>query len=87
MYGHGGSMHAVAWHPVRTAMFATACEAQRVFVFDATARSTIKTASANMTSRAVTWSCRPLRDGTFHHLALGGAKGRCVLRIAPAPRL
>lgn len=81
MYGHGGSMNAVAWHPVHTAVFATASEAQRVFVFDATARSTIKTAATNMASRAVAWSCRPLRDGNFHHLALGGAKGRCALPL------
>lgn len=65
-------MHAVSWHPVRTSVFATACEAQRVFVFDATARSTIKTAATNMASRAVAWSCQPMRDGVMHHLALGG---------------
>jgi hypothetical protein len=79
MYGHGGSMYAVAWHPVRSAVFATACEAPRVFVLDATARSVTKTAATNMASRAVAWSSLPLRDGTYHHLALGGAKGRHAL--------
>jgi hypothetical protein len=69
-------MHAVAWHPVRTALLATACDAPRVFIVDAVACSTVKTAPTGMPARAIAWSCQPLRDGMMHHLAIGGAKGR-----------
>lgn len=79
MYGNNGAVHAVAWHPVRTALFAIASDAPRVFVCDANARSVIKTCATGTPCRAAAWSTRPLRGGHMHHLALGGAKGRIVV--------
>eukprot|EP00892_Ulva_mutabilis_P007281 jgi/Ulvmu1/4925/UM203_0004.1 len=79
MYGNGSAMHAVAWHPVRTAVFASASDAPRVFVCDANARSVIKTCPTGMPCRSAAWSPRALRAGHMHHLALGGAKGRILV--------
>ena len=75
MHGQAGALHAVAWHPVRHAVFATASEAPRVFVCDATSRVVIKTAATGFAARACAWSQRPL-GGLGHHLCLGGADGR-----------
>lgn len=79
MYGNNGAMHAVAWHPVRAALFASASDAPRVFVCDADARSVIKTCSTGAACRSVAWSPRALRGGHLHHLALGSAKGRILV--------
>lgn len=79
MYGNNGALHAIAWHPVRTALFAAASDAPRVFVCDADARSVIKTCATGTPCRSVAWSPRALRGSHIHHLALGGAKGRIII--------
>lgn len=79
IYGHAGDLHGIAWHPHREAVFATACDSPRLFVFDAACRDVIKTRAIGFALRAVAWSPQPLRDSIYHHLALGGAKGRVVI--------
>ena len=78
MHGHGGALHAVAWHPVRTSVFATACEAPRAFVFDAAARGVIKSCAVDCALRACAWSSTPV-NGRSHHLALGGSNGKLII--------
>ena len=55
MYGHAAELHALAWHPHREAVFATACDCARVLVFDAAAREVIKTCTVAASLRAVAW--------------------------------
>ena len=78
VHGHGGALHAIAWHPVSTGMFATACEAPRLSVFDAQRCSLVKACAVSGPQRAVAWS--PIAvSGTSHHLATGSAGGKIAI--------
>jgi echinoderm microtubule-associated protein-like 6 len=78
VYGHAASLHAAAWHPVCTSLFATACEAHRVFVFDASSCELVKTGPLPCAARACAWSPIPLNRHS-HHLCIGGVNGKLVL--------
>ena len=79
VHGHGGTLHAIAWHPTRTSTFATAAESPRVLVFDAAQRNILKAAAVGCSLRACAWSTVPLRDDEFHHLALGATNGKLIV--------
>lgn len=79
VHGQAGALHAVAWHPVQHAVFATACEAPRVCVCDAACRDVVKTAAVGFAVRACAWSPVALNGSGGHHLCLGGADGRLAV--------
>jgi echinoderm microtubule-associated protein-like 6 len=79
VYGHAGSVQGMAWHPERAAVFATACHASRVFVFDASCREVIKTCVIGFSLQVCAWSTVPICHKTSHHLAVGGTKGKVMI--------
>lgn len=79
IYGHTADLYGIAWHPLRPNVFATACESERVFVWDAEARELLRTCSIGYKGR----SCAFSSDGK--HLAVGTRSGR--VRVLDAETL
>ncbi|KAK3262979.1 hypothetical protein CYMTET_28194, partial [Cymbomonas tetramitiformis] len=70
IYGHSADLYGLAVNPVRPERFATACESDRVFLFDAVRRHMLRTVSlGGIKARSVAFS----PDGA--HLAVGMRNG------------
>ena len=79
IYGHTADLYGIAWHPLRPNVFATACESERIFVWDAAKRELQRTCSIGYKGR----SCAFSSDGK--HLAVGTRSGR--VRVLDAETL
>lgn len=80
--GHTADLYCVAWHPKRAHVFASSSESSRVFLWDASDRSMLRTCRVGFGGRQCAFSAEafPLEgDGPgndSHHLAVGGRQGR-----------
>eukprot|EP00879_Flechtneria_rotunda_P024837 GHRR01026355.1.p1 GENE.GHRR01026355.1~~GHRR01026355.1.p1 ORF type:complete len:592 (+),score=205.53 GHRR01026355.1:240-1778(+) len=78
--GHASDVWAVACHPANPNMAATACDGNKIYVWDLQARVLARCASVGFVCRALTFSPVPYGsaggagDGSYH-IAVGGAKG------------
>lgn len=90
VHGHGGNLHCLATHPTLPHVFASACEARRVYVWDAAARGLARTSQTQLSATAIAFSQTPVdavavhmwnpSGGAAHHLAVGGMCGSIQVR-------
>ena len=90
VHGHGGDLHCLATHPTLPHIFASACEARRVYVWDAAARGLARTSQTQLSATAIAFSQTPVdaaavhewnpSGGGAHHLAVGGICGSIQVR-------
>ena len=61
VHGHMADLHAVATHPADPNVFASAAEADRVFLWNASDRTLTRTAPAGLVARSAAFSVDPVR--------------------------
>ena len=64
VHGHLADLHAVATHPRDPNVFASAAEADRVFLWSAADRNLSRTAPAGLIARSIAFSADPVRKST-----------------------
>ena len=75
--GHTADLYCVAWHPKRAHVFASASESSRLFLWDASDRSMLRTCRVGFGGCQCAFSAEPVEAGSdSHHLAVGGRQGR-----------
>ena len=79
IYGHNGSVTAVAWHPKKRNIFASAAQSERVYVWDAHTRHMLRTGPLSFEAYSCAFSYEPI--GGAHHLAVGGVTGDLAIML------
>ncbi|KAK9809912.1 hypothetical protein WJX72_001539 [[Myrmecia] bisecta] len=76
--GHSSDLTCVSWHPANADIMATACQSNRIFVWDARKCDMLRTAALGFTAVVLTFSTLPI-SGDAHHLAVGASNGRIMV--------